>query len=301
MTRDLIRENEVKAAPGLPMLALLIAVMLGLVWAFIEAIQSLSQFGPSGLRVAWLIGVVLLAVLDVVLVAGLFAVAPNEGKVLQLFGKYVGTVRVPGLRWANPFYTKKRISLRVRNFETGKLKVNDKRGNPIEFASVVVWKVVDTAEAIFEVDDYKHYVHVQSESAGRNLATNYPYDDFEEGEISLVSHTAEISEKLEEEIQNRLKDAGVKVLEARISHLAYAPEIAGAMLQRQQAAAVIAARQKIVEGAVGMVETALEMLGEKDIIELDDERKAHVVSNLLVVLTSDSHTQPVINTGSLYS
>jgi len=220
--------------------------------------------------------------------------------VLQLFGRYVGTVKETGLRWANPFYTKQKISLRVRNFETGRLKVNDSRGNPIEIAAVVVWQVVDTAEAMFMVDDFKNYVHVQSEAAVRNLAQAYPYDVFEEGEVSLVSNTAEISERLKDEIQQRLREAGVRVLEARVSHLAYAPEIAGAMLQRQQAAAVIAARRKIVEGAVGMVENALEMLSRQKILELDEERKANMVSNLLVVLCADTRPQPVINAGSLY-
>jgi regulator of protease activity HflC (stomatin/prohibitin superfamily) len=231
---------------------------------------------------------------------GLFVVNPNEARVLQLFGKYVGTGKDAGLRWANPFYTKKKISVRVRNFETGKLKVNDLAGNPVETATVVVWKVVDTAEAKFNVDDYIDFVHVQSEAALRNLATRYPYVGHEEGEKALSSHTNEISEQLRGEIQERLEKAGVKVLEARISHLAYAPEIAAAMLRRQQASAVVAARQKIVEGAVGMVESALDQLSAKDVIHLDEERKATMVSNLMIVLCSDRDPQPVINTGSLY-
>ena len=235
------------------------------------------------------------------LLFGLFVINPNEGKVLQLFGSYVGTVRDPGLRWANPLYMKKRVSLRVRNFETSKLKVNDNRGNPIEIAAVVVWKVVDTAEAVFEVDNYIHYVHVQSEAAVRNLATNYPYDAFEEDEVSMVGHLPEISDRLRHENQERLTKAGVKIIESRISHLAYSPEIAQAMLRRQQATAIIAARRKIVEGAVGMVEHALHELSAKNILELDEERKAAMVSNLLVVLCSESETQPVINTGSLYT
>jgi regulator of protease activity HflC (stomatin/prohibitin superfamily) len=208
---------------------------------------------------------------------------------------------VDGLRWSNPFYTKKVVSLRVRNFETGKLKVNDKSGNPIEIATVVVWKVVDSAEAVFEVDDFEDFVHVQSEAALRNLATGFPYVAHDEEAISLSANTAEISDQLKIEIQDRLARAGVSVIEARISHLAYSPEIAAAMLQRQQASAVVAARQQIVEGAVGMVETALGKLSEQQIIELDEERKAAMVSNLLVVLCSDRHTQPVVNTGSLYS
>ncbi len=296
----MIREIEHKALSGFLMLAVLVPALIGLVWMVVATIRDLAQLGATPGRVGWLVGLILFAIADVIMMAGLFTVAPNEGKVLQLFGRYVGTAREPGLRWANPFLTKNRVSLRVRNFETGKLKVNDKRGNPIEFASVVVWKVVDTAEAVFMVDDFKHYVHVQSEAAGRALATGYPYDVFDEGEVSLVSHTAEISDKLKIEIQDRLDQAGVEVIEARISHLAYSPEIASAMLQRQQAAAVIAARKKIVQGAVGMVEDALSQLSEHRIVELDDERRAQMVSNLLVVLTSESRPQPVVNAGTLY-
>ena len=239
-------------------------------------------------------------VIAAILLAGVFTVSPNQGRVMQLFGAYKGTAREPGLRWANPFYTKKAISLRVRNFETGKLKVNDKRGNPIEIASVVVWRVIDTAEATFQVDNYENYVHVQSEAALRNLATGYPYDAHNEGEVALSSHTAEVSAQLKIEIQDRLEKAGVEVIETRVSHLAYAPEIAAAMLRRQQAAAVVAARRTIVEGAVGMVESALEMLAQKKVIELDEERRAAMVSNLLVVLCSEQNTQPVVNAGSLY-
>jgi regulator of protease activity HflC (stomatin/prohibitin superfamily) len=204
------------------------------------------------------------------------------------------------LRWANPFYTKKRISLRVRNFESARLKVNDQEGNPIEIAAVVVWRVVDTAEAVFEVDDYQNFVKVQSEAAVRNLATRYKYDAHEEDQMSLRGNTADVAEHLKTEIQDRLAKAGVEVLEARISHLAYAPEIAQAMLQRQQAGAIIAARQRIVEGAVGMVQMALDMLSHRDILELDNERKAAMVSNLLVVLCGERSTQPVINTGTIY-
>jgi regulator of protease activity HflC (stomatin/prohibitin superfamily) len=232
---------------------------------------------------------------------GLIVVNPNEAKVLVLFGKYGGSVKHYGWWWVNPFYVKKRISMRVRNFETEKLKVNDLDGNPIEIAAVVVWKVTDTAEASFEVDDYENYVHVQSESALRNLATHYHYDTHEEDQVSLRGSTDVVAAKLGEEIQERLKMAGVEVIEARISHLAYAPEIAEAMLRRQQASAIIAARQKIVEGAVGMVEMALEQLSEQGIVELDEERKASMVSNLLVVLCSEHATQPVVNTGSLYT
>jgi regulator of protease activity HflC (stomatin/prohibitin superfamily) len=221
--------------------------------------------------------------------------------VLQLFGDYVGTITRPGLLWANPFYTKRKVSLRVRNFETGKVKVNDLTGNPVEIAAVVVWQVVDGAEALFEVDNFEDYVRVQSEAAVRNLATNYPYDAHDDVSLSLSHNTAEVSTRLQEELQERLDKAGVNVKEARISHLAYAQEIAAAMLQRQQAAAVVAARTQIVEGAVGMVEMALDRLGEKQIVDLDEERKAAMVSNLLVVLCSDRHTQPVVNTGTLHN
>ena len=231
---------------------------------------------------------------------GLFTVEPNEAKVLQLFGTYKGTVKTPGLRWVNPFFAKHRISLRVRNFESEKLKVNDHSGNPIQIAAIVVWKVIDTAEALFHVEDYQNFVRVQTEAALRNLATRYPYDAHKDGEISLRSHTAEIAEHLKTEIQDRLTQAGVLVIEARISHLAYSPEIAGVMLQRQQASAVIAARSMIVEGAVGMVEMALAMLSEKNVVELDDERRAAMVSNLMVVLVGDRDTQPVVNAGTLY-
>ncbi|WP_448211100.1 SPFH domain-containing protein [Colwellia sp. MEBiC06753] len=231
---------------------------------------------------------------------GFFMIQPNQGKVMTFFGSYVGTVKANGLRWTIPFFIRKTISLRIRNFESGQLKVNDNHGNPIEIAAVVVWKVEDTAEAMFEVDSYESYVSIQSEAALRNMATTYPYDMHEGDKIALRSHPQEVSESLEKEIQQRLNKAGVSVIEARISHLAYAPEIASAMLQRQQASAIIAARSKIVEGAVSMVETALQKLSEKEIVELDEERKAAMVSNLLVVLCGDHSTQPVINAGSLY-
>jgi regulator of protease activity HflC (stomatin/prohibitin superfamily) len=232
-----------------------------------------------------------------ILWGGFFMVHPNEARVLQLFGAYAGTERVTGLRWANPFFTKAKVSVRVRNFETAKLKVNDLNSNPIEIAAVVVWRVVDTAEALFEVDDYVEYVHVQSESALRTTVTNYPYDAFEEGQMSLSHNMFEIADQLKGDVQDRLAKAGVEVVEARISHLAYAPEIASAMLQRQQASAIIAARQKIVEG---MVEMALTMLAQQDVVQLDDERKANMVSNLLVVLCADRSPQPIVNAGSLY-
>jgi regulator of protease activity HflC (stomatin/prohibitin superfamily) len=285
----MIKERELTVASGGLMLGVLLFALL--MFGFI----SVAVPNP------WVWGtMILFAVIDIILLCGLFMVDPNEGKVLQLFGRYIGTVRRPGLNWANPFYSKKRISLRVRNFESNKLKVNDHIGNPIDIAAVIVWRVIDTAEAAFEVDDYENFVHVQSEAALRNLATQYPYDAHEDGQMSLRGSTGEIAERLRHEIQSRLAKAGVEVLESRISHLAYAPEIAGAMLRRQQATAVIAARQKIVEGAVGMVEMALDLLQSKHVVELDNERRAAMVSNLLVVLCGESEAQPIVNTGTIY-
>ena len=288
----MIREIPRSPFSGIP---ILIALPLALLLA---GAATIAMFGSGNVPVGLAGAVVMLAL--IVMLFGFFMVAPNEGVVLQLFGDYKGTAREAGLRWANPFYTKHKVSLRVRNFETGKLKVNDIRGNPIEIGSIVVWRVVDTAEAVFKVDHYENFVHVQSEAALRNLANGYAYDSYSDDERCLVGHTAEVSEKLKNEIQERLAEAGVEVLEARISHLAYAQEIAAAMLQRQQAGAVVAARQRIVEGAVGMVETALDMLAAKHVVDLDNERRAAMVSNLLVVLCSDRHTQPVVNTGSIY-
>jgi len=288
----MIRERAYNGMPGLPVLLVLILADLGAVWMLVMNIRSESA--PEIVFSALMIALVTF------LMAGLFMVNPNEGKVLQLFGAYKGTAKVQGLRWANPFLTKKKVSLRVRNFESSHLKVNDIDGNPIEIAAVVVWKVFETAEAVFEVDDYEHYVKVQSESALRNLATSYAYDAHDDAQVSLRGHTNAVAEHLKREIHERLVKAGVEVIEARISHLAYAPEIAAAMLQRQQAGAIIAARQRIVEGAVGMVEMALDMLSKKSIITLDEDRKAAMVSNLLVVLCGDRNTQPVINTGTIY-
>ena len=288
----MIREQKFEATAGLPML------LLFLVAGALEIAGFVNGAAEGATLLA--LGSALAFVLTVFLAAGLFVVNPNEGRVLQLFGDYVGTVRTPGLRWANPFYTKKRISMRVRNFESARLKVNDSDGNPVEIASVVVWQVVDSAEAVFEVDDYNNYVHVQSEAALRNLATSYPYDTHDDQHTSLRGHTAAVAEHLKREIQERLARAGVEVIEARITHLAYAPEIAHAMLQRQQAGAIIAARQRIVEGAVGMVEMALAMLSEKGVVALDEERKAAMVSNLLVVLCGERGAQPIVNTGTIY-
>ena len=288
----MIREVDRKAQSGLMMVLVLLVVTALLVYGFIQAAQA-----QDGARVA------LYATVFVVVTigwGGLFTVQPNEAKALLFFGEYRGTLRSAGLWWMNPFYTKKGISLRVRNFETPKLKVNDHGSNPIEIAAVVVWQVVDSAEALFEVDNYQDYVKVQSESALRGVANQFPYDAHQDGQMSLSTHTHEVAEKLRGEIQDRLAKAGVKVLEARISHLAYAPEIAGVMLRRQQATAVIAARQKIVDGAVGMVQAALEQLSAKEIVHLDEERKASMVSNLLVVLCSEQSTTPVVNAGSIY-
>ena len=288
----MIREREIKPLSGVFMLIALSILNLLLVALFVGTIQSGQAWAAVGISLAWSA--------DLICLAGLFVVNPNEAKVVQLFGNYVGTVRDAGFKWVNPFTTRRKVSQRIRNFETPKLKVNDHVGNPIEIATVVVWKVTDTAEAVFEVDNYENFVHVQSESALRNLATSYPYDAHGDGEVALRSNTAQIAGELQKEIQDRLSKAGIEVIEARISHLAYAPEIAGAMLRRQQASAIVAARQKFVEGAVGMVEMALEQLAKKHIVTLDDERKAAMVSNMLVVLCSDQHTQPVINTGTLY-
>ena len=231
---------------------------------------------------------------------GLYVIEPNQAAVLSLFGRYIGTERSNGLRWNNPFYTKKKVSLRVRNFESGKLKVNELDGSPIEIAAVIVWQIVDSAEAVFNVNDYESFVHIQAESALRAMATSYPYDQHEDGQLALRSHAAEISQHLKDELTQRLADAGVEVVDARISHLAYAPEIAHAMLQRQQANAVIAARTRIVAGAVGMVEMALIELEKNGVVHLDEERKAQMVSNLLVVLCSERGTQPIVNAGSIY-
>ena len=288
----MIREKAIAAPSGWAAVFLLIAAAAATVWLLITGIRDRQA--------VWIISALVALAVEAVLAVGLFVVNPNEAKVLQLFGKYVGSAREPGLRFANPFYTKRRVSLRVRNFESTRLKVNDLDGNPIEIAAVVVWKVVDTAEAIFEVDDYENYVHVQSESALRNMATSYPYDAHDETQLSLRGHTQSIADHLRKEIQERLLKAGVEVIEARISHLAYAPEIAAAMLQRQQAGAIIAARQRIVDGAVGMVEMALDRLARNNVVDLDEERKAAMVSNLLVVLCSERSTQPIVNAGTLH-
>jgi regulator of protease activity HflC (stomatin/prohibitin superfamily) len=288
----MLREREIRGVSGWLMLFLLITLVI---LSVIMMVRS-AQAEETAMVLVW---VVVLIVAGASLF-GLTVVNPNQAKVVQVAGTYKGSLKEQGLWWVNPISTRRRVSLRVRNFESSKLKVNDQDANPIEIAAVVVWRVVDTAEAIFMVDDYEHFVHVQSEAALRNLATSYPYDSHGEGQMSLRMSVIEIAHRLRDEIQERLSTAGVEVIEARISHLAYAPEIANAMLRRQQANAIIAARQKIVEGAVGMVEMALDSLSEKKVVELDEERKASMVSNLLVVLCSDRDAQPIVNAGTLY-
>ena len=290
-----MKENPVRSLPGIPVLLAVLAAAAVAAWLFFSGVTGAD--GPAPMKV---IASVLVVVIAVFFLSGLYSVQPNQAAVLSLFGKYAGTVKDNGLRWNNPFYAKKKVSQRVRNFESGKLKVNELDGSPIEIAAVIVWQVVDSAEAVYNVDDYESFVHIQSESALRTMATSYPYDQHEEGQLALRSHATEVSKHLLDELQDRLADAGVQVLDARISHLAYAPEIAQAMLQRQQANAVIAARTRIVAGAVGMVEMALNELQKNGVVQLDEERKAAMVSNLLVVLCSERGTQPIVNTGTLY-
>jgi regulator of protease activity HflC (stomatin/prohibitin superfamily) len=288
----MFRENEYRASNGLPSFIVLLLVVLA---AFAGLLTSAQARMPGAVLLSLLV-----IIITMVMMGGLFVVNPGDAKVLLLWGSYKGTVKTPGFWFANPFLTKRKISLRIRNFETQKLKVNDNRANPIEIAAIVVWKVVETAEALFEVDDYQKYVAVQSESAVRAVAQSYPYDSHADNEEALSTHTAEVSKSLQVAIEERLAKAGVQVIEARISHLAYSPEIAQAMLQRQQATAIIAARFKIVEGAVGMVENALELLSKKGIVTLDEERKAQMVSNLLVVLCSERSASPIVNAGTIY-
>lgn len=277
-----MKEKPIRSLSGIP-------VLLGLLVLLALAVFLLLR-GALFADVPLVFAILLVS-------AGFYMVEPNQAAVLSLFGKYVGTDKGNGLRWNNPFYMKKKVSLRVRNFESGRLKVNELDGSPIEIAAVIVWQVADASEAVYNVDDYESFVQIQSEAALRAMATSYPYDQHEEGQLALRSHAAEISAHLREELAERLADAGVEVLDARISHLAYAPEIAQAMLQRQQANAIIAARSRIVSGAVGMVEMALAQLQENGTVHLDDERKAAMVSNLLVVLCAERGTQPVVNSG----
>jgi regulator of protease activity HflC (stomatin/prohibitin superfamily) len=286
-----MKEQRVMTLPGVPMVLILIVLLAMCGWWFLKSVQLLASPVPP----------ILVGALLCFCLVGFFIVQPNQSAVMQFFGKYVGSERTSGLRWANPLYSKKNVTLRVRNFESSKLKVNDLEGSPIEIAAVVVWQVHDAAEAVFNVDDYENFVQVQSEAALRQMATSYPYDLQEEHKVALRSHSAEIAEHLRNEVQERLAQAGLTVIEARVSHLAYAPEIAQAMLQRQQAAAIIAARTRIVEGAVSMVHMALDQLARKGVVHLDEERKAAMVSNLLVVLCGERGTQPIVNTGTLYS
>nr|WP_312393830.1 SPFH domain-containing protein [Stenotrophomonas geniculata] len=293
-----MKEKSLASLNGLGTLAgsLLAALAGGAL--FVLGVAAKASTGSPNLLLM-LAGVLVIAA-AVFILAGLYTIQPNQAAVLSLFGKYIGTVKDNGLRWNNPFYAKRRVSQRVRNFESGKLKVNELDGSPIEIAAVIVWQVIDASEAVYNVDDYESFVHIQSESALRAMATSYPYDQHEDGQLALRSHASEISQHLKNELAERLADAGVQVIDARISHLAYAAEIAQAMLQRQQANAVIAARTRIVAGAVGMVEMALAELQKNGVVELDEERKAHMVSNLLTVLCSDRGTQPIVNAGSLY-
>ncbi|QHG86439.1 MULTISPECIES: SPFH domain-containing protein [Xanthomonas] len=288
-----MKEKSLGSFPGIPVIAISVVVLLLAATALIAA-------GMGHLPILSMLPAILIAAGNVFVLVGLYTLEPNQAAVLSLFGKYVGTVKDQGVRWNSPFYAKRRVSQRVRNFESGRLKVNELDGSPIEIAAVIVWQVLDASEAVYNVDDYESFVHIQSEAALRAMATSYPYDQHEDGQISLRSHPAEISEQLKRHLDERLTQAGVDVIEARISHLAYAPEIAQAMLQRQQANAVIAARTRIVAGAVGMVEMALAELQKNGVVQLDEERKAHMVSNLLTVLCSDRGTQPVVNAGSLY-
>jgi len=289
----MLREKEAGTVPGVLATFVLIVAWLANLWWLLSS----ARYGN-----AWeIVGCIFLMVVISLCFAGLFVVNPNEARVVTVFGQYAGSARRPGLWWVNPFSVRRRVSMRVRNFESAKLKVNDHDGNPIEIAAVVVWKVVDSAEAMFEVDNYEHFVHVQCEAALRNLATSYPYDAHQDGQLSLRANIAEVADQLRTEIEARLEKAGVHVIESRISHLAYAPEIASAMLRRQQASAIVAARSKIVEGAVGMVEMALESLSRKQVVTLDEERRAAMVSNMLVVLCSEGNVQPVVNAGTLYS
>lgn len=289
-----MKEKPIGSLLGIPVVLVAGAGLVGTSW-FV-----LTMMADNSVTLGAFVAAVLVAAACIFMLAGLYTLEPNQAAVLSLFGKYVGTVKDAGLRWNVPFYAKRRVSQRVRNFESGRLKVNELDGSPIEIAAVIVWQVLDASEAAYNVDDYESFVHIQSEAALRAMATSYPYDQHEDGQISLRSHPAEISEQLKRHLDERLTQAGVDVIEARISHLAYAPEIAQAMLQRQQANAVIAARSRIVAGAVGMVEMALSELHKNGVVQLDEERKAHMVSNLLTVLCSDRGTQPVVNAGSLY-
>ena len=293
-----MKENPIRSLPGIPFLLGVLIVAAFSVWLFATGIGS-DPDNNGAASPARIFAAILLAFTAFLSLIGLYTVQPNQAAVVSLFGKYVGTVKENGLRWNNPFFSKKKISQRVRNFESSKLKVNELDGSPIEIAAVIVWQVVDASEAVYNVDDFESFVHIQSESALRTMATSYPYDQHEDGQVALRSHAAEVSQHLKDELGERLADAGVAVIDARITHLAYAQEIAQAMLQRQQANAIIAARTRIVAGAVGMVQMALAELEKNGVVNLDEERKAQMVSNLLVVLCGERGTQPIVNAGSL--
>ncbi len=301
MPQPHVRERPAFGTGGLPLLGLGAALVLGGTAMLLVGVLTMASEGAAGAGLIVLVALGALVILaGIVLTIGLIMVAPGEARVVQFLGRYVGTVRQDGLRWINPFTMRRRISTRIRNHETAVTKVNDADGSPIEIAAVVVWRVTDTARAMFEVDDYNEFVTIQAETAVRHIATSYPYDSHGD-ELSLRQNTTEITDRLSAEIAARVESAGVEVIESRITHLAYAQEIAGAMLRRQQAGAVVAARQRIVEGAVGMVQMALDKLAEQEVVDLDEERKATMVSNLLVVLCADRDTQPVVNAGSLYN
>ncbi|PRY02180.1 SPFH domain-containing protein [Allonocardiopsis opalescens] len=294
-----VRERLITGSSGIPVLGLGLLGLIGGAGVAVWGIVTAANDAPA-LGVPMILGGVLLAVGSFIVLCGLTNVAPGEARVVQLFGRYTGTIRLDGLRFVNPLTSRHKVSTRIRNHETATLKVNDADGNPIEIASVVVWQVKDTARASFEVDDFVEFVGTQAETAVRHIANSYPYDAHGDGELSLRDNADEITEKLSLEIAARVESAGVHIIESRFTHLAYAPEIAHAMLRRQQAGAIVAARQRIVEGAVGMVELALARLAEHEVVDLDEERKATMVSNLLVVLCGDRDAQPVVNTGSLY-
>jgi regulator of protease activity HflC (stomatin/prohibitin superfamily) len=287
-----ITEKPALKFNGYVMFLIEIALIAFTVWVLLQMVHT------EEIALLWLFFPAL--VVDFIFMFGFFIVQPNESRLLILFGNYIGTVRDAGFYWTNPFTTKRHVSLRIHNFNSDKIKVNDLHGNPIEIAAVVVWRVVDSARALFDVENYEQFVAIQSETAIRGLASEYPYDSHEENHASLRSNPQEIAENLKKQVQTRLDVAGLEIIESRISHLAYAQEIAQAMLRRQQAQAIVAARRTIVEGAVGMVEDALRMLNEKEIVKLDEEKKATMVNNLMVALVSDREAQPVINTGTLY-
>jgi len=294
-----VHERTVHGAPGAPFAALGLLGVLAGVALVVTGAKLLSTSAALG-AVLMVLGI-LMVISGLITETGLTAVIPGQARVVQLFGRYIGTAREPGLRWFSPFTRRRRVSTRIRNHETGVTKVNDADGNPIEIAAVVVWQVKDTAHALYEVDDFVEFVNIQTETAVRHIATSYPYDAHEDDTLSLRGNAGEITEKLSAEIADRVESAGVHIIESRLTRLAYAPEIAQAMLRRQQASAVVAARTTIVEGAVGMVKLALDRLDENQVVDLDEERKAAMVSNLLVVLCGDRDTQPIVNTGTLYT